>query len=103
MNRKNPTDIGSCLCPQSRAHSNVLPIIEVRVLVRVLSSCFLGASILWNVERISYKHHLSIKKLTANELRPEIGGGILTGKERTLGNSWRLKGGTGETREEIER
>ena len=27
-----------------------------------------------SVERISYKHHLSIKKLMANELRQEIGG-----------------------------
>ena len=33
----------------------------------------------------SYTHHLSIKKLMANELRQEIGGGTLA--ERILGNS----------------
>jgi hypothetical protein len=38
------------------------------------------------IERLSYKHLLSIKKLGANELRQEIGGGTLAGRERTLGN-----------------
>ena len=33
-----------------------------------------------------YKHHLSIKKVKANELRQEIGGGTLVGRERILGN-----------------
>ena len=33
-----------------------------------------------------YKHHLSIKKVKANELRQEIGGGTLAGRERILGN-----------------
>ena len=38
-------------------------------------------------ERSSYKHHLSIKKPMANELRQEIGGGALAGREGILGNS----------------
>lgn len=33
------------------------------------------------VERISYKHHLSIKKPMANELRQEIEGRTLAGRE----------------------
>jgi hypothetical protein len=36
------------------------------------------------VERISYKHHLSIKNTMANELRQEISGGTLAGRERIL-------------------
>ena len=47
------------------------------------------------VERISYKHHLLIKKLMANELRQEIGGGTLAGRERILGNSEGIKGSPG--------
>jgi hypothetical protein len=31
-------------------------------------------------KKISYKHHLSIKKLMANELRQDIGGRTLAGK-----------------------
>jgi hypothetical protein len=38
----------------------------------------------------------------ANELRQEIGGRTLAGKERILGNCWRIKGCTGETREKTE-
>jgi hypothetical protein len=41
-----------------------------------------------------YKHHLSIKKVKANELRQEIGGGTLVGRERILGNGERIKGDT---------
>ena len=44
------------------------------------------------VEKISYKHHLSIKKMMANELRQERGGGTMSGRERILGNSERIKG-----------
>jgi hypothetical protein len=43
-------------------------------------------------EIISYKHHLSIKKkkkLMVNDLRQEIGGRTLAGRERALGNSKR--------------
>ena len=37
----------------------------------------------------------------ANELRQEIGGGTLAGRERTLGNGERLKGAAGgESRRE---
>jgi hypothetical protein len=42
-----------------------------------------------SVERISYKHHLSIKVSMSNELRQGIGGGTLAGRERILGNSKR--------------
>ena len=45
----------------------------------------------WFVGSISYKHHLSVKPM-ANELRQEIGGGTLAGRERILGNSERIKG-----------
>jgi hypothetical protein len=41
----------------------------------------------YSEERISYKHHLSIKKPMANELRKGIGGGTLAGRERILGTS----------------
>jgi hypothetical protein len=41
------------------------------------------------VERISYNDHLSINKLLANELRQEIEGGTLAGRERILGNNKR--------------
>ena len=41
-------------------------------------------------ERLSYKQHLSIKPV-ANELRQEIGGGSLAGRERILGNCGRIK------------
>lgn len=40
-----------------------------------------------DVKRISYTHHLSIKTSMANELRQEIGGGRLVGRERILANS----------------
>jgi hypothetical protein len=43
-------------------------------------------------KRIFYKYRLSIKKLMANELRQEIGGGALAGSEMILGNSERIKG-----------
>lgn len=43
------------------------------------------------MERISSKHQVSIKKLMANEVRQEIGGGILAGGERILGNSERIE------------
>jgi hypothetical protein len=49
-----------------------------------------------SVETISYKHHLSMKKLMANELRQEIGGGTLAERERILGISERIKGDPGE-------
>lgn len=39
------------------------------------------------IGRTSYKYHLSIKKPMANELRQEMGGGALVGRERILGNS----------------
>jgi hypothetical protein len=48
-----------------------------------------------NVERISYKHYLSIKKLLVNELRQEIGGGTLAGKERGF---WEIVRDKRETR-----
>jgi hypothetical protein len=35
-----------------------------------------------SVKKMSYKHCLPIKKLMANELRQEIGGGTLAGGER---------------------
>jgi hypothetical protein len=38
------------------------------------------------------KHHLSIKTPMANELRQEVGGGTLAGRERILGYSERIKG-----------
>jgi len=41
------------------------------------------------VERIFYKHHLSIKKLMANELRQEIEGGISSRERENSGNSER--------------
>lgn len=44
---------------------------------------------LLNVERISYKHHLSFKQPMANELRREIEGGTVAEEERILGNSHR--------------
>ena len=56
----------------------------------------------WFVGSISYKHHLSVKPM-ANELRQEIGGGTLAGRERMLGNSERLKGEIGELRRGWER
>jgi hypothetical protein len=37
--------------------------------------------------RIFYKHHLSITKPKANELRQGIGGGTLAGREGILGKS----------------
>jgi hypothetical protein len=40
-----------------------------------------GSSFLSDAERISSKHHLSIKKPMSNELRKEIGGGMLAGRE----------------------
>ena len=46
-------------------------------------------------KRIFYKYRLSIKKLMANELRQEIGGGTLAGRERILGNSDGIKGSPG--------
>jgi hypothetical protein len=41
---------------------------------------------------IAYKHHLSIKKPMANELRQEIGGGTLAGRQRILENreAWEI-------------
>ena len=44
------------------------------------------------VVRVCNKHHLSIKKPMANELRQKIVGGTLAGTERTLGNNERIKG-----------
>lgn len=38
------------------------------------------------VERLSYKHHQSIKKLMASELRQDIGAEIPAGIEGILGN-----------------
>lgn len=52
------------------------------------------------MERISSNHHqVSIKKPMANEVRQEIGGGILAGGERILGNSERIKGAAGRDTE----
>ena len=41
------------------------------------------------LDKIPYKYHLQIKMYMANELRQEIGGGTLAGRERILGNSKR--------------
>jgi hypothetical protein len=45
------------------------------------------------IDRISYKHHLWIKKKKpgASKLRQEIGGGTLAERERILGNRERVK------------
>lgn len=53
-----------------------------------------ASNFLWTIKRISYKHPLSVKKLTANELSQETGGGTLVGRERILGNGERIKGDT---------
>ena len=51
-----------------------------------------------HIQRIAYKHHLSIKEPTANEMRQEVGGGTLAGTERILGESERMKGDPGRER-----
>jgi hypothetical protein len=53
-----------------------------------------------SVERISYKHHLSIKKLMANYLRQEIGSRAQAGRKRILGNSRDRRETCRETRDE---
>jgi hypothetical protein len=41
------------------------------------------------------EYHLSIKYPMANELKQEIGGGIVAGREGILGNSMIIKGDEG--------
>jgi len=50
------------------------------------------------VDRISYKHHPRIEKPVANELRLEIGGGTLAGRQRILGNVESCEDSPGEHR-----
>lgn len=50
-------------------------------------------------QTISYKQHLPIQKPMANELKQEIEGKTLAGRERSLGNSERVKENTGRDAE----